>query len=371
MEMLLTILLTGDVMLGRGVDQIMPHSVAPELHEPYVRTATRYVELAERATGELDAPVNHDYVWGDALAVLQRVEPQVRLINLETAVTTSDDHWQGKGIHYRMHPENVAAITAAGIDACVLANNHVLDWGYPGLRETVASLRDAELAPVGVGEDFNAAFEPVALNGPGDATLRVFAVGMPTSGVPLSWAARDGRPGVAYLPDLSDDALDAMKQIIEQSSEAGDVVVFSVHWGGNWGYEIPEEQTEFAHRLIDEAGVDIVYGHSSHHPKGIEVYNGRLILYGCGDLINDYEGIGGHESYRPELTALYLPAVDSATGELRELRLSPMRIERLRLNNATRPETEWLRDRLNRESKRFGVRFEIDAHGDLLGKWGG
>ncbi len=371
MEMLLTILLTGDVMLGRGVDQILPHSVAPELHEPYVRTATRYVDLAERASAEIDAPVDHDYVWGDALAVLDRVDPQVRLINLETAVTTSDEHWRGKGIHYRMHPKNVPTITAAGIDACVLGNNHVLDWGYPGLRETVASLRDAGLAPVGAGEDFEAAFEPIALPAPDDVRVRVFAVGMPTSGVPASWAARDGRPGVGYLPDLSGDALDAVKQIIEESSEAGDVIIFSVHWGGNWGYDIPGEQIDFAHRLIDEAGVDIVYGHSSHHPKGIEVYHGRLILYGCGDLINDYEGIGGHESYRPELTALYLPAVTGDTGELRELRLSPMRIEHLRLNDATEQETQWLRDRLNRESNRFGVRFEIDDHGDLLGSWGG
>ena len=50
----------------------------------------------------------------------------------------------------------------------------------------------------------------------------------------------------------------------------GDVVVVSIHWGGNWGYEISKAQCEFARTLID-LGVDIVHGHSSHHVKGIEV----------------------------------------------------------------------------------------------------
>ena len=75
-------------------------------------------------------------------------------------------------------------------------------------------------------------------------------------------------------------------------------MVASVHWGSNWGYDIPREQTVFAHRLIDEAGVDIIHGHSSHHVRAIEVYKDRLILYGCGDFLNDYEGISGYEEFR-------------------------------------------------------------------------
>jgi Putative enzyme of poly-gamma-glutamate biosynthesis (capsule formation) len=75
--------------------------------------------------------------------------------------------------------------------------------------------------------------------------------------------------------------------------QQGDIVVASIHWGGNWDYKVPREQREFAHKLIDEAGVDVIHGHSSHHIKGIEVYRGKLIMYGCSDLLNDYEGISG------------------------------------------------------------------------------
>ena len=80
-----------------------------------------------------------------------------------------------------------------------------------------------------------------------------------------------------------------------------DLIIVSVHWGSNWGYDVPEEQRRFAHALIDKAGVSVVHGHSSHHPKAIEVYRDRLILYGCGDFLNDYEGIKGYEELKLSL----------------------------------------------------------------------
>ena len=132
--------LCGDVMTGRGIDQILPYSVDPHLYEPYVRDARRYVELAERANGPIPRPVDYDYIWGDALAELARFQPDLRLINLETSITTSESQWEGKAIHYRMHPANIPCLTAAGVDGCALANNHVLDWGYPGLAETRETL---------------------------------------------------------------------------------------------------------------------------------------------------------------------------------------------------------------------------------------
>jgi poly-gamma-glutamate capsule biosynthesis protein CapA/YwtB (metallophosphatase superfamily) len=56
---------------------------------------------------------------------------------------------------------------------------------------------------------------------------------------------------------------------------------------------VDEDQVRFARRLID-GGVDVIHGHSSHDLRPVEVYRGRLILYGCGDCIDDYEGISGH-----------------------------------------------------------------------------
>lgn len=135
-----TFFLCGDVMTGRGIDQIMQRPSDPRIHEPYLKSAIDYVQLAERANGSISRGVSPSYVWGDALEELRATSPDARIINLETAVTTSDDYWPDKGIHYRMHPDSTPCLTAAGIDCCVLANNHVLDWGYPGLEETIEVL---------------------------------------------------------------------------------------------------------------------------------------------------------------------------------------------------------------------------------------
>jgi poly-gamma-glutamate synthesis protein (capsule biosynthesis protein) len=141
------------------------------------------------------------------------------------------------------------------------------------------------------------------------------------------------------------------------------MAVVSIHWGPNWGYAIPENHRRFAHALIDEAGVDIVHGHSSHHPIGVEIYRDRLILYGCGDLINDYEGIGGHDDIRPDLAVLYLATLTHAG--LKELDMIPMRLRRFSLERAGLDDTIWLARRLTGASRPFGTRFEDVGDGRL------
>ena len=162
----LTLFLCGDVMTGRGIDQVLPQACPPQIYEPYLRDARDYVALAEQVNGPIDRPVTYDYVWGDALPELARVAPDVRIINLETAVTTSGDYWP-KGINYRMHPANVDVLRAAAIDCCTLANNHVLDWGQAGLAETLATLARAGFRSAGAGRDLAEAQVPAVIPVPG------------------------------------------------------------------------------------------------------------------------------------------------------------------------------------------------------------
>ena len=105
--------LCGDVMTGRGIDQILPHPGHPRIHERYLKNAGDYVRIAEQVNGLIPRPVAFDYIWGDALIEFRQHDPDLRIINLETAVTTSDTYWPGKGINYRMHPENISCLTAA------------------------------------------------------------------------------------------------------------------------------------------------------------------------------------------------------------------------------------------------------------------
>jgi poly-gamma-glutamate synthesis protein (capsule biosynthesis protein) len=361
----LTLFLCGDVMLGRGIDQIQPQASRLELFEPYVRSALDYVELAERATGPLPRRVPPAYVWGDALDEWARVRPDARIINLETAVTTADAPWPRKGIHYRMHPANVGILTTARIDCGVLANNHVLDWGRAGLGETLDTLHAAGVRTAGAGRDARAAAQPAILPIGAHARVLVFAFATLDSGALRDWAATDTRAGLALLPKLSASAGAEIAARVRAVKQPGDVVVASIHWGGNWGYAVPAAQRAFAHALIESAQVDVVHGHSSHHFKGLEVHRDRLILYGCGDFINDYEGIGGYESYRAELGLMYFPTVDARDGTLRRLTLTPTCVRHFRVNRATPDDARWMAVTLDRESRAFGTRVERANTGEL------
>jgi poly-gamma-glutamate synthesis protein (capsule biosynthesis protein) len=347
------IALCGDVMLGRGIDQVLPHSGDPKLYERYVPSALDYVALAERANGPIRRPVSLSYVWGAALAALRRIPGDLKIVNLETAVTRGG-HPAPKGINYRMHPDNLPCLKAFGVDCCVLANNHVLDWGSAGLLETVDALDAADLRVAGAGRTEAEAWAPAVLGLPDMGRVLVFAAALPSSGVPRQWAAGAGRPGVAFIDDVSPQNAAVVAAHIDRHRQGDDVVIVSLHWGANWGYELSPQERAFAQSLIVEAGADIVHGHSSHHPKGIEIHRGKPIFYGCGDFLNDYEGISGYESYRGDLSLLYLVTLSRSQRACQGAEMLPFRIRRFRLETATAEEANWLRQRMDRECRRFG-----------------
>ena len=356
--------LCGDVMTGRGVDQILPHPSDPQLRESYIREATGYVALAEAASGPIPRPVGPAWPWGDALEVLADLTPDVRLINLETSITRSGDFAPGKQIHYRMNPANIGCLTVARPDVCALANNHVLDFGQSGLAETLDTLAGAGLPAAGAGRDAAAAQRAVVAGPAGRGRVRVVSCGTGSSGIPPGWAAGPSRAGVDLLPSLSRAAADQLTDRAQAGGEPGDLPVVSLHWGSNWGYEVDRDQVAFAHRLID-GGVGLVHGHSSHHPRPIEVYRGRLILYGCGDFIDDYEGIAGHREYRDDLRLMYFASLRRGTGELAELRMVPMQARRLRLSHASGQDRRWLAATLSRITRPFGATVELAPDGLL------
>jgi poly-gamma-glutamate synthesis protein (capsule biosynthesis protein) len=362
-----TLFVAGDVMTGRGIDQALPHPGDPRLYEPFVQSALDYLDMAERANGPIPRPLPFDYVWGDALAELDRIRPHARIVNLETAITVAARP-APKEVDYRMNPANVPVLTAARLDCCTLANNHVLDWGPEGLRETLETLAAAGIKTAGAGRDLAEASAPAVLPAGGSRIL-VFAFGSPTSGVPRGWAAGPNVPGVNFLPDRSEDAARAAGRQIRAAKQPGDIAVVSLHFGPNWGYEIPEEQSVFARTLIEE-GADAVVGHSSHHFKAIEVYRNKLILYGCGDLLNDYEGIGGYEDFRDDLPLMYFPSIRATDGTLAGLAIAPLKIRNFRLNRAAPGDVAWIADTLNREGKQFGTSVAATPDGTLTLAWG-
>lgn len=213
---------------------------------------------------------------------------------------------------------NTPCLSVFKADCCVLANNHIGDWGATGLTDTLDALADARRAKAGAGRNAQEAARPSMLTTSARGLAQVFAYVLPSSGTPASWAADADTPGVNFLPDTSETSLERVR-------------------------------------------ADIVYGHSSHHPMAVEVHRGRPIFYGCGDFINDYEGIGGHEAYRPDLVLGYVLDIDTASKRLTCLEMLPFRICKFRLNRASGEEANWLRDRLGEECAVFGGDVRLSA----------
>ncbi|MFD0361993.1 CapA family protein [Nocardia sp. GCM10030253] len=356
-----TVLLGGDVMLGRGVDQILPHPGDPALRERYVDDARTYVELAERVHGAFDRPVDFRWLWGDLLPILAQVDPDVRLINLETAITADGAFEPAKGIHYRMNPDNLPVLTVIAPVVCALANNHILDFGIHGLADTLESLDTAGIQRAGAGANLDNARAPVLSELDDGRRVVIFSVAAGSSGVPEYWAAHHDRPGLWWVGNSpSVRAADEVAAEVLAHKRDQDIAIVSVHWGPNWGYGVALSETQFAHRLID-AGVDLVHGHSAHHPRPIEIYRGKPILYGCGDVIDDYEGIRGHERFRTDLRLMYLVSIDPGAVEVRMI---PLQVRRMRLESAALSESRWLCETIEHISRGFGTR--VAARSDDL-----
>jgi poly-gamma-glutamate capsule biosynthesis protein CapA/YwtB (metallophosphatase superfamily) len=222
-----------------------------------------------------------------------------------------------------------------------------------GLDETIATLVDAGLKVTGAGASIDQARQPAIIDVSNEGRILVFAVGAENSGIARTWAATSAASGVDLLRDFSDASADALLARVRSRKRHGGVAVVSIHWGDNWGYEVPDAHILFAHRLLDDS-VDPVHGHSSHHPRPMEIYKDKLVLYGCGDFLTDYEGITGYEEFRDDLVLMYFPRLHSHTGELIELQMTPLQIRRMQLVRSSVPDRDWLRQRLVDVSKDFG-----------------
>ena len=124
------------------------------------------------------------YIWGEALDAVGKRRPDAWIVNLETAVTRADDPWP-KGINYRMNPDNLPCLVVAGVDCCVLANNHVLDWGRDGLIETLEILERAGIKTTGAGRNLEEA-APAILRLPGERRGLVYAFACRRVGFPIN-----------------------------------------------------------------------------------------------------------------------------------------------------------------------------------------
>ena len=340
-------------MLGRLIDQLFPTHV----HEP---SEARIIQNVLKSN-----PTLRDYSpktpWGNALPLLQSSD--LNFINLETSVTTHSVPWPDKTFNYRMHPANLEALKVAKIDYVSLANNHTLDFSKEGLVETIETISSNSFHFAGAGRSADEAQRPALLRLPiapdseEDAhRITIFSA----SDHPSVWSSIPS----FHLIDYTSETKFRLRSLINQHNERErpSMKIFSVHWGPNYSWQPSEEIRDMAHFLIDECDIDIIHGHSSHHVQGIERYGGKLIIYGCGDFVDDYAVT---PEYRNDLSAVWRVTVIETDAtkvgpplKLRRLEVFPTRIQQFQTNllDPKDPDHTWVREKIMALSRRTGMK---------------
>lgn len=340
-----TLMLGGDVMLGRLVDQIMPQHVNEPGEQHHAVNILRHYGRSD----QVSKGNPYRYVWGDVLPELLKAD--LRLINLETSITTSSKKWPRKAFNYRMHPGNVKILQEAKIDYCSLANNHILDFGDEGMFETMKALTRNNIAWAGVGHNLEEASSPAILSCKGHK-IACFSI----SDHPSTWAASERNSGLFFINPhhYSDKDIQRIQEVIAKAKEKDpeiNMVVVSFHWGPNYAWEPSTEIQNLAHDLISHCNVDVIHGHSSHHIQGIEIFSGKPIIYGCGDFVDDY---AVDENYRNDLGFAYFLTFDS-TCILQHIELLPTKIQAFSVTkDLPLADSKWLTSAMKSLCKKFG-----------------
>jgi poly-gamma-glutamate capsule biosynthesis protein CapA/YwtB (metallophosphatase superfamily) len=322
---MITLALTGDVMLGRGVAETFNYRLHPE--EP----------------------------WGDVRPLLD--DADLRIINLECAVTDNEQPWTRtpKVFHFRAPPSAIETLRTARIDACSLANNHTLDFEEQGLLDTLEHLDAAGIRHAGAGRNREEAADTAVLAVPSDPTRRVALLAFTDNEPPF--AAGADWPGTNYLPvSLQPDVLLRVEKAVATLREMGvETVIFSNHWGPNMVRRPRELFRRFARAVIDR-GADIFYGHSAHVFQGVEIYRGKPIIYDTGDFIDDY---AVDPRMRNDWSFLFRVSLEE--GGFQRLELTPVKLSYARVDLAKGGEREKILDRMERLSAEMGTVFARHA----------
>jgi poly-gamma-glutamate capsule biosynthesis protein CapA/YwtB (metallophosphatase superfamily) len=315
----ITLALTGDVMLGRLVNDRLKDMQPEE-------------------------------VWGDVLPHLAQAD--LRIVNLECALTTHLQQWTRteKMFHFRADPEAVRVLQVAHIEACSLANNHTLDYEEQGLLDTLRVLDSSGIRRAGAGANAEEAATPAIIEVQGASPCRVALLSY-TDNEP-DFAATAKHPGTNYLEVSLDEATMARiaNNFAQARAQGADLVVFSNHWGANFVERPSAEFRSFARRVI-ELGADVYHGHSAHICQGIEIYRGKPILYDTGNFIDDY---AVHPLLRNDRSCLFKLMFEHA--KLRRIELLPVSLSVAHVALARGKEFEAISAHMEMLCAEFGTR---------------
>lgn len=241
-------------------------------------------------------------ILGDTLEYVKNAD--LSFINLECPLTFSDDAVRKDGPNLKANPEAIESLKDFSVIG--LANNHIMDFGLAGLRDTIAAIDHAGLKSVGADENIHDASEPYVSEIRGKKIALIAIADRELN------QATFGTPGVAPI-----DPVENYSQVIE-AKKCSDIVIVTIH-GGNEYFAYPRPKfRKFCHFLID-LGVSAVICHHPHVPGAYEYYKGKPIFFSLGNALFDHSKppVGWQEAYFVQIV------FDSGTLCIKDVEIIP------------------------------------------------
>lgn len=294
-----------------------------------------------RLVNEMVSRAGYSYPWGNLLPELKKND--LNIINLETTLTTSTEKVP-KVFNFKADPDKVMVLVTGNIGVANLANNHILDFSYSGMVDTIENLDKAKIKHVGAGNDENEARKAAII------TIKGITVGIIgyTDNEP-GWVAVGLKPGTNYVK--VGDIL-KVQQDIQKIRPFVDIVIISMHWGPNMRDKPRQDFIDFAHDII-VAGADIFHGHSAHVFQAIELYKDKLIMYDTGDFIDDY---AVDKLLRNDHSFLFNVTVDK-TG-IKKVQIIPTYIHYMQVNLAKNKTKDEILEKMRKLSSDFNTKID-------------
>lgn len=202
----------------------------------------------------------------------------ISMVNLETAITTGGNA-APKKYNFRAPPTALRALSAAGVDVATMANNHGMDYGLEGLRDSLVAASDSDLAVIGIGKNAERAYAPYTVTVHGQRLAFIGATQVLDSALIDDWTATADHPGLA-----SAKTVDRLVRAVRSARRQADTVVVYVHWGRTMRRCPLDRQRELA-RALSHAGADVIVGGHAHRLLAGGFLGETYVDYGLGNFV--------------------------------------------------------------------------------------
>lgn len=241
------IVVTGDVMLGRGVGSVIK---------------------------------SNSNIFGDLKPIFKQSDLVV--VNLESPFTYSSKNFK-KAVPLKANPAYARILKVNNVNAVALANNHIMDYGPQGLTDTLKTLDKYNITHIGAGENLQDALQPAYFTINGKTVAIINFMDLTTF---QEFSKSELPPATDNSPGFAPANWKLVKNSINTAKNHADIVIVFFHYGNEYSFTPTKYQTELSRECIDE-GADIVVGSHPHVPQSIEYYKGKLIFYSLGNCVFD------------------------------------------------------------------------------------